>query len=131
MKLVSMVDYVIQEIPKRTGFNKLGGVANALHVIHNYAKFLKQPLKLEMFVPCDDEGKPLEKPKQLNGVYDTEKDAIEAFEYCSAQEKVLFKLKSLPEIEDLKFFIRKETIELLTFGEDIELTENAIKQLKQ
>ena len=22
----------------------------------NYAKFIKQPLKLEMFVPCDEDG---------------------------------------------------------------------------
>jgi hypothetical protein len=26
------------------------------HQIVDYAKFLKQPLKLEMFVPCDEDG---------------------------------------------------------------------------
>ena len=33
-----------------------------MQVSINYANFLKQLLKLEMFVPCDEDGNVLEKP---------------------------------------------------------------------
>lgn len=60
MKLLSMTDFVLHEsfgvgneiINKGIFYNKCS----------NYANFLKQPLKLEMFVPCDDNGSVLEHP---------------------------------------------------------------------
>ena len=36
--------------------------------INNYAKFLNQPLKLEMFVPCDDKGNVLDEPLIYDGM---------------------------------------------------------------
>ena len=54
--LVPMTDFVIEYAPK---FNPFGTDEQilCLDYIHNYAKFLKQPLKLEMFVPLDDKGR--------------------------------------------------------------------------
>ena len=50
-------------IPMTDFVNNIGNMENypshekALSWIYNYATFLKQPLKLEMFVPLDDKGK--------------------------------------------------------------------------
>ena len=54
--LVPMTDFVIEYAPK---FNPFGTDEQilCLDYIHNYAKFIKQPLKLEMFVPLDDKGR--------------------------------------------------------------------------
>ena len=42
-----------------------------LDKIRNYANFLKQPLELGMFVPCDEDGNVVEKPEEndLNGSF--------------------------------------------------------------
>lgn len=56
------------------------------YLVSKYAKFLKQPLTLEKFVPCDDEGNVLEEPDiQIGGV---EKYSGK---YQQAKERVLFK----------------------------------------
>ena len=66
---------------------------NCFSVIENYAKFLKQPLKLEMFVPCDDSGNVLEEPtnyeKRLSNMMTEYND--EVYTYNQAKERVLFK----------------------------------------
>ena len=102
MKLVSMVDYVLQlsnnnnfikTLEDKRGFEKYWSKT------FSYAKFLKQLLKLEMFVPCDDEGKSLEKPKYydkslkygIQNIAWSLEDGIKLTEYQKAQEKVLFK----------------------------------------
>ena len=49
MKLISMTDFVLEcyeNFKSPTLFEE---------TVHNYAKFLKQPLTLGMFVPCVDE----------------------------------------------------------------------------
>lgn len=63
--LIPMTDFVIEYAPK---FNPFGTDEQilCLDYIHNYAKFLKQPLKLEMFVPCDEDGNVLEEPINYN-----------------------------------------------------------------
>lgn len=107
MKLISMTDYVLCN----SNYNK----------VKNYAHFLQQPLKLEMFVPCDDEGNVM----------------IESFskKYQEAKQKVLFKNIELNhiDIENLKMYEREKiSIEdTLNTSPDVEfeLTENAIKQL--
>jgi hypothetical protein len=53
--------------------------------IVNYAKFLKQPLKLEMFVPLDEDGNVL---TQCEEICAFECDKIK--NYRKAKEKVLF-----------------------------------------
>ena len=58
----------------------------------NYDDFLEQPLKLEMFVPCDEEGDILEEPtnyeKRLLNMMTEYND--EVYRYKQAKEKVLF-----------------------------------------
>ena len=65
-----------------------------LRIIENYAKFLKQPLKLEMFVPLDDEGDFVEKPSketyELSKIYNHTASRWLIEDYEKAKEKVLF-----------------------------------------
>ena len=89
--LIPMTDFVIEYAPK---FNPFGTDEQilCLDYIHNYAKFLKQPLKLEMFVPCDEEGDILEEPtnykKRLLNMMTEYND--EVYTYYQAKAKVLF-----------------------------------------
>ena len=64
-----------------------------LRIIENYATFLKQPLKLEMFVPCDEDGNVLEDPKIEEEYVDEHTTQIFAqyqYDLDKAKEKVLF-----------------------------------------
>lgn len=56
-----MVDFVLEESDKI--YNKEDANIFASKV-NTYASFLKQPLKLGMFVPCDEDGNVLEEPKK-------------------------------------------------------------------
>jgi hypothetical protein len=71
-RLISMVDLVLQ------GYN--------INQINNYANFLKQPIKLEMFVPCDDDGNAIKLP---NACICTDLCRL-CKKYQQAKEKVLF-----------------------------------------
>ena len=83
MKLISMVNFVLQQditdIKQRDSIVK-------------YANFLKQPLNLGMFVPCDDEGNFFEEPtdyeQRLPNMMTEYNDEI--YRYKQAKEKVLF-----------------------------------------
>lgn len=82
MKLISMTDFVIQEWEKdlyTDDFTK---------IVKNYADFLKQPLKLEMFIPCDDNGNVLEDIIG-NGMIHNYSEKVK--QYQQAKDKVLFK----------------------------------------
>ena len=63
---------------------------------NNFDEFLEQPLKVEMFVPCDEEGNVLEEPKrwkdylQYPDSFDGNKEWNELYDYQQAKEKVLF-----------------------------------------
>ena len=69
-----------------------------LRIIENYAKFLKQPLKLEMFVPCDEDGNVLGEPEiysqwvreNFNDELENEERINQCKDYHQAKEKVLF-----------------------------------------
>jgi hypothetical protein len=134
MKLISMTEKVCEvwEYAGLTDTEKLNALAR-------HANFLKQPLKLEMFVPCDEEGNILEEPLAYNF------KSVELFtnyniKYQKAKEKVLFEEFELK--EELEFVYKFKykgkgefnvlkhdlPIEWLV-GDEIELTPNAIKQL--
>ena len=139
MKLISMTDFVLenakQPYVEGTKYKDLV----------NYAKFLKQPLKLEMFVPCDEEGNVLEVPtnyemRLLNMM--TEYND-EVYTYYQAKAKVLFEGIEFRTNGGVKFLTIKEdtfaffdfnvkfknlTIEYL-IQYDLQLTENAVKQI--
>jgi len=148
MKLISMTDYVIQEM------NKLEkSIESTCHSIDLYSKFLIKPLNIGMFVPCDLEGNILEEPKPEN-YFDINKTSDKFNEddknglnyyssalnyYDNAKEKVLFSgceiEKRWNNIHVLKhgntvFFSNwpKTSIEQIV-KHRIDLTESAIKQL--
>ena len=104
----------------------------------NYDNFLKQPLKLEMVAPCDEDDEILYEPKdyeqRLPNIMTEYNDEI--YRYKKAKEKVLFEgfeifkgtiyMCSVPilKVKDLY----QTTIECLIHYEPI-LTENAVKQI--
>ena len=56
MKLVSMTDFVLninELVPKESDQFFQSWQNKKLMIIENYANFLKEPLKLEMFIFCD------------------------------------------------------------------------------
>ena len=88
--LIPMTDFVLKYYSDET-MDEL----QILDLINNYATFLKQPLKLEMFVPCDENGNILEEPQMRpeRNSFDEEDmdyDAQELYDYIKAKEKVLF-----------------------------------------
>lgn len=149
MKLISMTDFVLHEsfgvgneiIDKGIFYNKC----------RDYANFLKQPLTLGMFVPCDEGGNVLEQPCDVMNTDGCRDCACRV--YKKSKEKVLFenvekyRFTSLSGEGVVQFgtrvnFIFKPLIEtrngiVKVFVNDIngltdydlELTQNAIKQL--
>jgi hypothetical protein len=89
MKLIPMTDFVLEQYEQ---FKKDGNPQRIV-TISRYANFLKQPLSLDMFVPCDDEGNFLTEPKEndykdetgfVNNAY-----FIELHDYSKAKERIL------------------------------------------
>jgi hypothetical protein len=122
MRLIKMTDFVLEQDDDDLTKQKIES-------IFNYANFLKQPLKLEMFVPCVDNELIIERHYQY---FDNEKEHENYIkEIEEAKEKVLFegfKVKiSLREINAL--IDLTSTIEDLTRF-DLTLTESAIKKLR-
>ena len=86
--LIPMTDFVLKYYSDET-MDEL----QILDSINNYANFLKQPLKLEMFVPCDEDGNVLEEPKIEEEYVDEHTTQIFAqyqYDLDKAKEKVLF-----------------------------------------
>jgi hypothetical protein len=126
MKLINMTDFVLRET------NSTTTLAESFQRCVTYANFLKQPLKLEMFVPVDEEGNFMEEPLQEHYTDCNEeqnaKDWLYNLEkYEQAKEKVLFEGIDL---DTAKYHCERNvrTIEYFT-SFNVELTPNAIKQL--
>ena len=82
MKLISTTDFAI---------NQNSIVGDYRNAVFNYAKFLKQPLELWMFVPCDKKGNILEEKSIFNTTDDDYIFDSESFEtYKEAKNRVLF-----------------------------------------
>ena len=138
MKLISMTDFVFEQwYPDNLEGDEH---AEVYQTIHNYARFLKQPLTLGMFITCDEEG-----------------NIMEELKYCCTgsdcgcmgmpKERVLFEFDGCLSLIRNKsnFYIMedkngvcltilknktKTTIEsLLNFSVEITLTETAKKQI--
>ena len=138
MKLISMTDFVITQW-------SIDLTKTQRERVSNYANFLKQPLKLERFIPCDDEGDVLEVPtnyemRLLNMM--TEYND-EVYTYYQAKEKVLFEGIEFRTNGGVNFLTIKEdtfafhdfnikfknlTVEFLV-QYNLQLTESAIKQI--
>lgn len=92
MKLISMTDFVLDQ------YEKLKSPTLFEETVFNYANFLKQPLKLEMFIPCDENSNVLEIPIDIyyRPDFDCQKFPQECYQhdlkdYDEAKAKVLFK----------------------------------------
>ena len=147
-------------IPMTDFVNNVGNIENypshenALSWIYNYTTFLKQPLKLEMFVPCDEEGNVLEEPKIEEEYVDEHTTQIFAqyqYDLDKAKEKVLFegfkiydyklniffylgRLKTLSYDKKRKDFITigflHETVEdLINVSSQIKLSQTALDSI--
>ena len=155
MKLISMTSFVLKQnytttldISQIDFYDK---ELSILEKIRNYAKFLKQPLKLEMFVTCDDEGNFFEEPK-IEDYFDdgfnfefnqTHFKDVVLKEYQIAETKVLFEGIEFRKNGGVNFLTIKEDIfaffdfnvkfKNLTIEDliqyNLQLTENAVKQI--
>lgn len=140
MKLISMTDFVLDQLEIKQSTSEFK------EVIKKYANFLKQPLKLGMFTPCDENGNPLGKPNYywsfLNHYY-LDKPGLIDYETChtyrKAEKKVLFKgfdiydnllVNNDLQIEyDIEEFENWDIEILEAIHSNIELTESAINQI--
>ena len=97
-----------------------------LNIIQNYAKFLKQPLKLEMFI-CSITEPEVQGGYAEDGTFVGGYDEKWIEEYYEAKDKVLFKGFDL---STAKYHCDRNdrTIEYFTSFE-VELTPNAIKRI--
>ena len=135
MRLIPMSDFVLEQ---KLMLNIQGYEKKFISNVSNYAKFLKRPLELGMFVPIDESGNVMEEPVETIG-------GVELYseKYQKAKEKVLFEGFEIRDKGNFYFIEQKKsclyyrvlknnskaTIEkLLPFNEAI-LTESAIKQL--
>ena len=137
-----MVEFVLQQEKK--------GLQNTdrhlrFGTILNYAKFLSQPLKLEMFVPVDENGNVLEEPNPIHTFglepEDYEYDDNEVEIYRTALSNVLFEgfeyvghtdnvVKIKHDGNLYNIYLKMNIEQLYHMGLDfITLTDNAIKQI--
>ena len=128
-------------IPMTDFVNNVGNMENypshenALSWIYNYATFLKQPLKLEMFVPCDKNGNIIPIPKSED-VPDMPPDLQAEYWYSwesdfnKAKEKVLFEFKPQFDISIIKHHISQgRNIEYLANFGSMQLTPTALNTI--
>ena len=139
--LIPMSDFVLQIDKLRPcdlGQDFSSWNLSKLITIKNYAKFIKQPLKLEMFVPCVD-GSPIEyfELKKTGGKFcqvgsKIEKEAkgkilFEDFELISETDETwLFKINgNFPRIVGKKLTIES----LRIFKDKIKLSQSALNAI--
>jgi len=158
-KLISMVEFVLENQKNRTedwrhkeGYHSECNTAMLVNV-YNYANFLKQPLTLGMFVPCDLEGNVLKHPDTYkeSEMYCTHEGLdIYREKYQQAKERVLFEGFEMTQnpfpcqdfytIESSTFSIQYHSkdnhLNTFTFktiedliDRDLTLTPNALKQI--
>jgi len=150
MKLISMRDFVLeQDALSDVDKNPIFHFCRCI----DYANFLKQPLTLGMFVPCDDGGNVLKEINYAEGISTEDivtKDGdtyycngvgYDSLEYSSillqAKERVLFENFELDEYGNLFYGLdglisnwKDKPIEQLLHKDlDITLTPTAIKQI--
>lgn len=111
-KLIPMTDFVLEQKEHQ---NKID--SNVLTVIYNYAKFLKQPLKLGMFVPCDEDGNVLKFDYPQNKAFDDVAQIEFEKQYQKAKERCLFAELNVMNIRDF-YFIERDNKSLFCIGLD-------------
>lgn len=88
--LISMTDFVLEQTKAYVNDKEIKaniGLHDYLKRTSSYANFLKQPLELWMFVPCDEKGNVLERPECSLG---KECYSPPCVKYQQAKERCLF-----------------------------------------
>lgn len=111
MTLISMTDFVLEQELINGGFGQ-----DEIDKVWDYANFLKQPLELWMFVPCDEDGNVLEEPSCMY-IYNTQ-----CFE-CSADE--MYRCRKYLEAKERCLFDGFE-LKTLEFGTCYSITNRAL-----
>ena len=128
--LIPMTDFVLkidEFLPQDLGQFFDSWRMSQLRLIENYAKFLKQPLKLEMFVPCDEIIEVMNYKEIKQSVIEGT-DSWDAYE--KAKENVLFELNSPVAVETMNYHIsRNRNIEYLANFGSIKLTQNSLNTI--
>ena len=96
--------------------------------IVSYAHFLKKPLKLGYFIPCDKNDVPLEEPKELNFKNDDDLEDY-CFKYSIAKQRVLFEYQWEFKSWDSSDMENSRIEDLLSDELTYILTETAIKEI--
>jgi hypothetical protein len=147
MRLINMTDFVLEQCKDLDGAWDASFITKKLDKIHNYSQFLKQPLKLEMFIACDVNGNFLQKPLESDydnydlieggNVVDYEQFEGACENYNKAKEKVLFEGCSIFDKIHISFgngyllnsnHLNELKIEDL-IESDLTLTKTALKQI--
>jgi len=146
-KLISMVDFVLKQWEQLDNVPKQPETVDCILRMVRYAQFLKKPLTLGMFVPCDLEGNVLEEPtpkmwehynSYLMNLVDFTADnyiVSQVEKWKQAKERVLFK-----DVADECFDVNnlQRSFEIFTsihprvesfVNMDITLTPNALKNI--
>ena len=98
-RLISMTDFVLgqrmttEEVSASSFYDIQTHIYKYYDKVFNYATFLKQPLQLGFFVPCDENGNVLEEPQIKEEEIDEHTTQIFAqyqYDLDKAKEKVLF-----------------------------------------
>ena len=86
MKLIKMTDFVLQNYEKNDNYQNIADECLL------YANFLKQPLTLGMFIPCDENGNVLEDPEFHEPNNENEIGDYDElrYQYQEAKSKVIF-----------------------------------------
>ena len=132
--LIPMTDFVLEQLNEQNSITK--PMREVFNSLEKYAKFLKQPLKLEMFVPCDEDGNILKEPKrwedylQYPDSFDGNKEWDELYDYQQAKEKVLFVFKPHFDISVIKHHVLQgRNIEYLANFGSMQLTKTALNAI--
>ena len=92
--LISMTDFVLSQSEGSTiDLEQLDWMNQEIYKldrIRNYANFLKQPLELWMFIPCDEDGNVLKEDLFKNNPNLSSLKSYERIQYQQAKERCLF-----------------------------------------
>lgn len=127
-KLISMCDFVLEQSRYNNDYQFSKKVCR-------YAEFLKQPLGLWMFIPCDENSNILEEPKKPwqdnimgEGLHLRHKEDFR--KYQQAKDRCLFEGFDEIDAENILSCIGWHTVEeLANNGVGLKLTKTAIKKI--
>ena len=121
MKLISMTDFVLEQnstdLKPLMATNWTKEFELRFKKIVDYANFLKKPLTLGMFVPCDDDGNVLELEKKMISI-DDEQEMKKYNAYHNAKSKVLFNNCLIQDIADNNFLISNGSVTFWIYSKE-------------